>query len=280
MAALKNRSSHGLALACMAGAVLVSSAALAQTAQPAPAIKLLPHDHPAVRASAGGWELESDKGRKCRLQLNPKDKRADLMAGVPAPCRRSIPALAAVQLWGLGEDGRIVLRDGKGQPVGEFVRGAEGPMTGRMGNVALTLQPVSGRYPEPARMAALAAVASAPQPRDDFSLAPPPPPEQTPGLYTMLRAQRKEACRLMLTGEPMQATRGAPPPRPEVKAARFEGNCPDVGISTFDPVGWRMADNRLFLVARKGHEAGFSYGTDRLWRRDPAVGQILMIRRD
>jgi hypothetical protein len=245
-----------------------------------PEAKLLPIDHPAIRASAGGWEIESDKGRKCRLQLNPKDKRPDLMVGVPAPCRRSIPGLAAVQLWGIGEDGRVVLRDAKGQPLGEFTRAGEGPMTGRLGNAALTLQPTSGRYPDPARMAALAAVASGPQPRDDFTLAPPPPPDQTPGIYVMLRAQKREACRLQLLPEPMPVTRGAPPPRPEVRAARFVGNCPDVGISTFDPVGWRWADQRLFLVARKGHEAGFSYGTDGLWRRDPPVGQVLMMRRE
>ncbi|MGL4727938.1 MAG: AprI/Inh family metalloprotease inhibitor [Bosea sp. (in: a-proteobacteria)] len=233
-----------------------------------------------MRATTGAWEIELEPTRKCRIQLNPKDKRADLVVGVPAPCRRSMPAMAAVQLWGLSEDGRIVLRGANGQPLGEFVREGEGPMKGRIGNAALSLQPMSGRYPEPARMAALAAVASAPQPREDFTLAPPPPPEQTPGVYTMLRAQRKEACRFELLAEPMQAPRNAPPPRPDVKAARFVGNCPDVGFSTFDPAGWRMADRRLFLVARKGHEAGFSYGTDKLWRRDPATGQVLMLRKD
>jgi hypothetical protein len=256
-----------------------AGAAYAQTAPPGAVAQLLPVDHPAIRASAGGWEIMGEKGRKCRLQLNPKEKRPDLVVGVPAPCRRSMPALAAVQGWGLGEDGRVVLRDGKGQALGEFTRTGDGPMTGRIGNATLTLQPMSGRYPDPARMAALAAVASGPQ-RDDFTLAPPPPPEQTPGVYVMLRAQKKEACRVQLLAEPMQAARGAAPPRPDAKGARFIGNCPDVGISIFDPVGWRMSDQRLFLIARKGHEAGFSHGTDRLWRRDPAVGQVLMMRKE
>ncbi len=289
--ALRVACASGLFVAIAPGSVLAQQARSPQNApaqsvpaQPvaAPAgqgAKLLPIDHPAIRASAGGWEMESDKGRKCRLQLNPKDKRPDLMAGVPAPCRRSIPGLANVQLWGLTEDGRVVFRDGRGQVVAEFAREGDGPMKGRIGQATLTLQPSSGRYPDPARMAALAAVASGPQPRDDFTLAPPPPPAQTPGVYAVLRAQKKEACRLELLGEPMPVTRGAPPPRQEVKAARFVGNCPDVGFSTFDPVGWRMSDQRLFLVARKGHEAGFSYGTDKLWRRDPPVGQVLMLSR-
>jgi hypothetical protein len=263
----------------LAASLAAGGAAFGQAAPVAGATKLLPIDHPAIRASAGGWEIESEKGRKCRLQLNPKEKRPDLVVGVPAPCRRSIPALAAVQSWGIGEDGRVVLRDAKGQPLGEFTRTGEGPLTGRIGTAALTLQPSSGRYPDPARMAALAAAASQPQ-KDDFSLAPPPPPEQTPGVYAMLRAQKKEACRVELLATPMQVGRGAAPPRPDAKGARFVGNCPDVGISIFDPVGWRMADQRIFLIARKGHEAGFSHGSDRLWRRDPAVGQILMMRKE
>jgi hypothetical protein len=262
-------------------ALVAGAQSFAQTAPAAaPATKLLPVDHPAIRASAGGWEIEGERGRKCRLQLNPKEKRPDLVVGVPAPCRRSIPALAAVQGWGIGEDGRVVLRDAKGQTLGEFTRTGEGPMTGQIGKATLTLQPSSGRYPDPVRMAALAAAAAQPQTRQDFSLAPPPPAAETPGVYVMLRAQNKEACRVQLLAEPMQATRGAPPPRPEVKGARFVGNCPDVGISIFDPVGWRMSDQRLFLIARKGHEAGFSHGTDRLWRRDPAVGQVLMMRKE
>jgi hypothetical protein len=244
------------------------------------ATKLLPIDHPAIRASAGGWEMEGEKGRKCRLQLNPKDKRPDLVVGVPAPCRRSIPVLAAVQGWGIGEDGRVVLRDAKGKALGEFTRTGEGPMTGRIGTTSLTLQPSSGRYPDPVRMAALAAAAAQPQPRQDFTFAAPPPLAETPGIYVMLRAQNKEACRVQLLADPMQAARGAAPPRPDARAARFVGNCPDVGISIFDPVGWRMSDQRLFLIARKGHEAGFSHGSDRLWRRDPAVGQVLLMRKE
>jgi hypothetical protein len=279
MATLKIIQSGLFAICALA--VLGASTASGQTTAPAgTGTELLPPDHPAIRASAGGWEALGEKGRKCRLQLNPKEKRPDLVAGVPAPCRRSMPALAAVQGWGLREDGTLVLRDGKGQPLGEFTRTGEGPMAGRIGTAALTLQPMSGRYPEPARMAALAAAAAQPQPRDDFTLAPPPPAEQTPGVYVMLRAQKKEACRVQLLAEPMQAVRGAALPRPDAKAARFVGNCPDVGISIFDPVGWRMSDQRLFLIARKGHEAGFSHGTDRLWRRDPAVGQVLMMRKE
>jgi hypothetical protein len=270
-----------LAASCVLVSCLAGASALAQTRPvTSPQTTLLPPDHPAIRASAGGWEIENDKGRKCRVQLNPKEKRPDLVAGVPAPCRRSIPALAGVQGWGLGEDGRVVLRDARGQALGEFTLTGEGPMTGSIGATMLTLRPSSGRYPDPARMAALAAAAAAPQPRDDFTLAPPPPPEQTPGVYAMLRAQKKEACRVELRAEPMQAARGAAPPRPDAKAARFVGNCPDVGISIFDPVGWRMSDQRIFLIARKGHEAGFSHGTDRLWRRDPAVGQVLMMRKE
>jgi hypothetical protein len=269
-----------LALASLL-ALAAAGAASGQTAPAtATATKLLPIDHPAIRASAGGWEIEGEKGRKCRLQLNPKEKRPDLVAGVPAPCRRSIPALAAVQSWGIGEDGRVALRDAKGQTLGEFTRTGDGPLTGRIGTTALTLQPSSGRYPDPARMAALAAAAAQPQTRQDFTLAAPPPVAETPGVYVMLRAQNKEACRVQLLADPMQGARGAPPPRPDAKAARFIGNCPDVGISIFDPVGWRMSDQRLFLIARKGHEAGFSHGSDRLWRRDPAVGQVLMMRKE
>lgn len=234
-------------------------------------VKLLPADHPSIKAVAGGWEIEARNGRKCRVQLNPKGTRADLVIGVPAPCKMSLPALGPVSFWALGEDGRLVFKAADGKTLTQFMRTGTGPMTGRLGADEMKLTPSSGRYPDAARVAAVVA-ATSPQKATIARVAraaPPPTLEQVPGLYALMRQPGREACRIMLD---MKATA-----KPGQSTARFAGKCGDTGLAIFDPVAWRFADGRLILVAKKGHEAGFTFEQDNMWRRDPPSGAALLM---
>jgi hypothetical protein len=83
-----------------------------------------------------------------------------------------------------------------------------------------------------------------------------------------MRQQNREACRLVLS----PASAGGRQP------AAFEGLCPDTGLTIFDPVGWRYADGRLTLVARRGHGTDLVFENGQ-WRKDPAVGAPLLMRK-
>lgn len=238
---------------------------------------LLPPDHASVRALAGGWDVEAANGRKCRVQLNPKGTRPDLVIGMPAPCKMSIPALAPAMLWALRNDGQVLLRSGDGKALGAFARDGTGPMKGRLGTEQLTLTPATGRYPDAVKQAAIVAATSPQKPaatpstaaRAAIMVVAPPAASEIPGIYAMMRQKGREACRLVLDTRP--AT------KPGHNLARFQGKCSDTGLAIFDPVAWRTSDGRLFLVAKKGHETGFSHEADGTWRKDPPSGAPLML---
>ena len=86
----------------------------------------------------------------------------------------------------------------------------------------------------------------------------------------MMRQQNREACRLSLQVGPATSSGNAP--------AAFEGSCGDTGLTIFDPVGWRYTAGRLALVARKGHSIELIFENGQ-WRKDPAVGAPLMLRK-
>ena len=256
----------------MLGLTLATTGARSQ-GEPA----LLPPDHPSVRAVAGGWDVEAASGRKCRMQLNPQGTRADLVVGMPAPCKMSIPSLGPAALWALRSDGQVLLRANDGKTLGAFARDGTGPMKGRMGAEPLTLTPATGRYPDMVKQAAIVTATSASKPVTPNPLAPraslatlqPPAASDMPGIYVMMRQQGREACRLILDAKPAK--------KPGQNLARFQGTCSDAGLMIFDPVAWRISDGRLFLVAKKGHETGFSHGADGTWRKDPPSGAPLML---
>ena len=52
----------------------------------------------------------------------------------------------------------------------------------------------------------------------------------------------------------------------------------DTGLTIFDPVGWRYAGGRLTLVARRGHGTDLVFENGQ-WRKDPAVGAPLLMRK-
>jgi hypothetical protein len=99
-----------------------------------------------------------------------------------------------------------------------------------------------------------------------------PAPGDLPGRYQMMRQQNREACRLVLS--PPAAGQN---PAATAEAA-FEGRCQDTGLTIFDPVGWRYAGGRLSLVARRGHSVDLVFENGQ-WRKDPAVGAPLLMRK-
>ncbi|MGL4975765.1 MAG: AprI/Inh family metalloprotease inhibitor, partial [Bosea sp. (in: a-proteobacteria)] len=85
-------------------------------------------DHVDVRTVSGSWDLEAASGRKCRVQLNPKGTRADLVLGLPTACKATFPRLAGATNWGLSDSGEIVLMGTARNELMRFRRIGTGPM--------------------------------------------------------------------------------------------------------------------------------------------------------
>jgi hypothetical protein len=91
------------------------------------------------------------------------------------------------------------------------------------------------------------------------------------GRYSILREGGKDTgC--MLTLDTKSNVRG------KGKASLAPG-CRDQGIVVFDPSGWEMAADRLVLVARKGHKAHLDRQPDGTWKKDPAEGKALSLKK-
>ncbi|MGL5362731.1 MAG: AprI/Inh family metalloprotease inhibitor [Bosea sp. (in: a-proteobacteria)] len=272
---------------------LLGSTAIALSQSPAPT-GLRAMDHVDVRTVSGSWDLEAASGRKCRVQLNPKGTRADLVLGMPTACKATFPRLAGATSWGLSDGGEIVMMGTARNELMRFRRMGEGPMEAGSGDERFTLASVTGRYPSAEKTQAIKAATGAASPAAQPATVPgfapvrsasgqitnaarpiptvaAPPAERLPGTYAILRYAGREVCRLVL--DPKPAT------KPGQMQARFAGACTEAGMATFDPVAWKFDKGRLALVARKGHEVQMVYDLDGMWRKDPPSGATLLLNR-
>ena len=253
-----------LAAGCALGAV----SAAAQTAPPPRGAEKAPD---AVRPLLGAWDLElAGAARSCTVTFGVEEAPQGRQLRFPAICRRALPILNDVQHWAVTPAGRPQLRDAQGKAVIAFDSGAadrgfegKGP-DGKTYVLASKSHPRAARRPPPNSAELAAAAARRPTQVDAASA---PAADSLPGRYVMMRQQGREACRILLS-----AAAGAQAP------AAFEGACNDIGLTIFDPVGWRYASGRLTLVARKGHGVDLVFENGQ-WRKDPAVGAPLLMRR-
>lgn len=236
-------------------------AAFALLAATAPAgAEMLPHDSEQVKVAAGAWDLVAKGGQRCRIQLNPKGTRDKLVVGMPPACRGSMARLSPAMIWGIEQDGRIVLSGADGRVLASFTRRPDGGFASEGDEHVLT--PVGGRYQDAERKRVVTA-ALAPPPVDDKTTA-------MAGRWRVARDRVTVGCEIDLATKPAQA--GG-------YSAALAAGCKDDGLAVFDPAGWRLEGDRLFLVARKGHSIGFSKGQDGVWFKDPAQGRPLFLRR-
>ncbi|WP_376985307.1 AprI/Inh family metalloprotease inhibitor [Bosea sp. R86505] len=251
------------------GLVLSGLAAAAQTAPPPRGADRAP---PAVAQLLGAWDLEQTGApRRCTVTLGVEETAGGRQLRFPATCRRALPLLADVTSWSLGPDGAPRLNGADGKAVLAFGQQVPTGFSGRARDgrdYALNrgTHPRVARRPAPSPAEVAATAAQRPT-QIDPSRA--PAAATLPGLYALMRQQGREACRLRLV---------APTAEGEAADARLERPCPDTGITIFDPTTWRYAGGRLTLIARKGHSIDLVFEAG-VWRKDPAVGATLLLRR-
>lgn len=256
----------------LTGLLMLASAggAMAQTPQPVPSDLLLPSSD-AAKTVSGQWDLAAPKNNlKCRIQLNITGNPARATVGMPAACRRSFGAMGRAEFWGLTATGAVRLLGPKNEMLGEFSRADAGLLKGAVGPNEFTLEPMGGRYPSPERLAAVDAAVkrlNAPQAEN------PATPAAAAGRYQLFRAAGAD------TGCVVVLDRGQPGPVANSGRASLERGCDDKGLITFDPAGWLVERDRLFLYARKGHRFGFNIERDGQLTKDPPQGSPLVARK-
>jgi len=124
--------------------------------------------------------------------------------------------------------------------------------------------------PKPAAPAAAPRAAAA-QPPKPSAAALALKPGDVAGRYSIEREGDKDTgC--MLTFEVVaKGQRGS-------KAVLAPG-CRDQGIIIFDPAGWRLADGRLVLVARRGYSTHLDLQANGSWLKDPKEGKPLILKK-
>jgi hypothetical protein len=257
----------GAALVCCAGP------AIAQRIQPPPLSQdALPTGSDAAKTMTGQWDLAVPKNNlKCRIQLNIVTRPQQLASvGMPAPCRKSFAAMGTAQFWELTTKGEIRLMGPKGEKLGEFARADAGVLKATVGANEFTMEPISGRYPSPERIAGIeAAVTRLTQPQAEN----PETPSAVAGRYSLLRANNADTgCVLILD-------RSLPGNIPKSGKASLERGCADQGLQTFDPAGWIVERDRMFLYARKGHRTGFNIERNGQLVKDPPAGSPLLAKK-
>jgi hypothetical protein len=253
---------------------LAATAAVAQGARlqpPALSEDALPVGSDAVKTMAGQWDIAVPKNNlKCRIQLNVTGRPPVANIGMPAPCRKSFGALGAVQFWELTSRGTIRMMGGRGERLMEFARADTGVLKATTGANEFTLEPMSGRYPSPERTASVdAAVSRLNQPQAESAET----PSAVAGRYQLVRANNADTgCILLLD-------RSLPGNVPKSGKASLEKGCSDQGLQTFDPAGWIVERDRMFLYARKGHRTGFNIERTGQLVKDPPAGSPLSAKK-
>lgn len=226
----------------------------------------------AIRRWLGAWDLElAGATRSCTLTLAAEAAGNARQLRFPATCRRALPILDAATGWSLAESGQPQLLDAAGKEVIGFRKGSpEAGLDGK-GSDGKDYRLLSRDHPRVASARPLspaAAAATAAQRQTPVDPATAPAAATLPGRYVLMRQPNREACRLVLS-----------PPSPNGSAtAAFEGACSDTGLTIFDPTGWRYAGGRLTLLARRGHGTDLVFENGQ-WRKDPAVGAPLLMRK-
>ncbi len=251
---------------------LMSGHALSQVAAlPVPAEELLAVTSDASKTVAGQWDIAVPKNNlKCRIQLNITGKVPKALVGMPAPCRKSMGAMGSVQTWGLTGKGALRLLGAKGEVIGEFARSDAGVLKTIVGANEFTMEAVSGRYPSPERIASVdAAVSRLTTPQADNANT----PIAVAGRYQLFRAGNADTgCVLLLD-------RNLPGPVSQSGKASLDKGCNDKGLQVFDPAGWIVERDRMFLYARKGHRNGFNIERSGTLVKDPPAGTPLSARK-
>ena len=278
----------GLTLACL-GLFLGSSAGAAV-------------DLTSIDKAAGSYEIAlHDTGRRCTLLLRRDDIGAGRRLAMPAGCRRALPILTDAGVWTLTRNREITFADQAGQTLltfaGQdtrtlFARGPEGETYELMlsdERERVAEAPGTGiREVAPANAPAATSVELAqsvspikPKPRPLPAQPATPVPASEPqggpivpftgrqddvaGRYIIMReGSRDVGCMLTLDATARGLGGGL--------KAQLAPACRDQGIVVFDPVAWRFERGRIFLTARKGHQAGFEGHADGIWWKDPQEG--------
>ncbi|MGL5114124.1 MAG: AprI/Inh family metalloprotease inhibitor [Beijerinckiaceae bacterium] len=250
-----------LALAVMAG-----RPAAAQTPEP------LALGSDAVKTVAGNWDLMVPRNNlKCRIQLSVSSGRyAKATVGMPPACRKSLGAMGNAQGWQLLSNGAVRMAGAKGDTIGDFSRADTGVLKAQVGANEFTMEPVTGRYPSQERVASVdAAMQRLTTPTADNVTT----PIAMAGRYQLIRANNAETgCVLLLD-------RNLPGPVSQSGKASIEKGCADKGLLTFDPAGWIVERDRMFLYARKGHRTGFNIERGGQLIKDPPAGAPLSARK-
>ena len=255
----------------LAGICLLLSTGAAAIAQTSP--DLVAAGAPEIKALAGGWDVVAEgTGRRCRIQLNGAQPGRDvLVAGIQPPCRTAIPALVPVLGWALGKDGRIRLTAADGRAVLTFENRKQADGTLRFvasgSGPDIVLEAAGQRYEAQKRNTAVVNAVTGLQataaPVADPALA------AAAGRYTVSREPKQPGCVVTLTLEPSALDKA--------RKATLDPACTDAGLKVFDPAGWRIEGERLFLVARKGHAIGFSKTREGNYFKDPPQGRPLVM---
>ncbi len=224
-------------------------------------------------AVAGQWELALDAtGRKCRLALRIETARSGArLLALPYGCRKAFPILADVQGWTLGADGKVELLDADGYALLRFAAESAERLTAHGPDdeiyrltaahaLATADGAASGRVVE-----RLEAAAKSTAPARNVRLS------DLSGRYAVLREGGKDTgC--MLTLDSTAPAKGG-------SKAFLAPACRDQGIVIFDPVGWRLANGRLVLTARKGHSTQLDLQADGTWMKEPKDGKGLGLKK-
>ena len=260
-----------VAVALMLAAIPASGArAAGESASPA-----------KIAALSGTWML-TGAGRACRLQLAPPPAgRERPLLGAPPACRASMPVLRGAAGWTLTRDGALHLTNGAGEAVLALRPEAGGAFRGSAeagGDYALT--PVERRLGAAGERAAAITAAlglADAEPKRGAEASPRPSRAQgarageTGGVYLAAREPGRPVCWIALA--PAQAGQAG------LREARLEPACTDEGLRVFDPVAWRLEEDRLFVVARAGQAIGFAPEPNGAWRKEPSEGRPLLLTR-
>jgi Protease inhibitor Inh len=260
----------------------------------------------SAEAASGQWDMSLGADRTCRMTLEA-GKAGGGFVDMPALCRRSLPILTKVGAWNLPKADDIELADASGKPILDFVARSESALsaTGPEGETyhlvpvnapgdfkfepenmsdapgfdvvqAAAPKPAESRPPKNAGPTPPAAPAASSLPAK--SDMPPPKPAalalkaaDVAGRYSVVREGGKDANCLLILDARAKAPGGT--------KASLAPACRDQGIMIFDPVGWRLADGRLVLTARRGFTTRLDLQPDGTWLKNPSEGKTLILKK-
>jgi Protease inhibitor Inh len=223
-----------------------------------------------TRDPIGVWEFSLDGAAgKCRISLRPDaSSSGGSQVIIPVACLRTFPVLGPVESWSVTGEDRLALLGRTGQALLNFAAAA---------GVYIAVGPAGETY----RLTGLKVAAEEHAPRGEQAekLPLPSSTQRQPavaladaqGRYSVLReGGRDTGCMLTLDVKGKGHARG--------KASLAPG-CRDQGIVVFDPSGWEIAGSRLVLIARKGHKAHLDAQPDGSWKKDPAEGTAMSLKK-